>query len=64
MWQHPCQRRQDRPVSPRQARSLDLTLQHGNLMAQDEDLGVLGTVGACEQGEPAEHPQHREVDES
>ena len=62
--QQPGQRGQDRPVSPRQPRCLDLALEHGDLMAQDEDLGVLGTVGAGEQGEPAEHPQHREVSES
>jgi hypothetical protein len=33
-------------------------------MAQDQDLGVLGTVGPGEQGEPAEHAQHRKVCES
>jgi hypothetical protein len=33
-------------------------------MAQDEDLGVLGTVRPGEQGKPAEHAQHRQVRES
>jgi hypothetical protein len=33
-------------------------------MPQDQDLSVLGTVGAREQGKPAEHAQHRQVGES
>jgi hypothetical protein len=33
-------------------------------MTQDQDLGVLGAVRAGEQGEPAEHPQDRQVGES
>jgi hypothetical protein len=39
-------------------------LEHGGLMAQDQDLGVLGAIGPGEQGKPAEHPQHPEVSES
>ena len=42
----------------------DLTLEHGHLVAQDQDLGILSPVGAGDQGEPAEHAEHREVDES
>jgi hypothetical protein len=33
-------------------------------MAQNEDPGVLGAIGAGEQGKPAEHLQHRQVGES
>ena len=55
---------QDRPVGPGQPRCLYLALQHGDLVTQDEDLGVLGTVGAGEQGESAENPEHRQVGES
>jgi hypothetical protein len=33
-------------------------------MAQDQDLRVLGAIGAGKQGEPAEYPEHREVGES
>ena len=62
--QQPGQRGQDRPVSPRQSRSLDLALEHGDLMAQDQDLGVLGAVGPGKQGEPAEHAEHRQIGES
>ena len=58
------QRGQDRPVSPGQPRRLDLPLEHGDLVTQDQDLGVLGAVGAGEQGQPAEHAQGREVGES
>jgi hypothetical protein len=61
--QQPGQRDQDRPVSPRQPRRLDLALEHGELVAQEQDLGVLGAVGAGEQGKPAEHAQHRHVGE-
>ena len=34
------------------------------LVTQDEDLGVLGAVGAGGQGKPAEYPEHRQVGES
>jgi hypothetical protein len=62
--QQPGQRGQDGPISPRQLRSLDLALEHGDLVAQDEDLGVLAPVGPGEQGEPAEYAQYRQVGES
>jgi hypothetical protein len=58
------QRSQDRPVCPRQPRRLDLTLKNGELMAQDQDLGVLAALRPGEQGKPAEYPKHREVGES
>ena len=47
------------PVSPGQPRTLDLALEHGDLMAQDQDLRVLGPVGPGEQGEPAKYPNQR-----
>ena len=62
--QQPGQRGQHRPVGPRQPRGLDLALEDGNLVPQDQDLRVLGTVRAGEQGKPAEHAQHRQVGES
>jgi hypothetical protein len=62
--QQPGQRGQDRPLGPRQPRSLDLPLKHGNLLAQDQDLRVLGALGPGQQGEPAEYPEHREAGES
>jgi len=60
---NPGQRGQDRPVGPREPRCPGLALEHGDLVAQDEDLGVLGAVGPGEQGEPAEHAEHRQVGE-
>jgi hypothetical protein len=51
-------------VDPRQLRRLDLVLEDGDLVAQDEDLGILGALGPGEQGEPAEHAQHRKIGES
>ena len=59
--QQPGQRGQDRAISPGQPRGFDLALEHGDLVAQDQDLGVLGAVGTGEQGEPAEYPEHRKV---
>jgi hypothetical protein len=38
-----------------------LALEHEELIAQDQDLGVLGAVGPGEQGEPAEDTEHRQV---
>jgi hypothetical protein len=54
----------DCPVGPGQPWGLDLALEHGDLMAHDEDLGVLGAVGAGQQSEPAEHAEHHQVSES
>jgi hypothetical protein len=62
--QQPGQRGQHRAVGPRQPGGLDLPLEDSNLVAQDQDLRVLGTAGPREQGEPAEHLQHREVNKS
>ena len=39
----------------------DLALEHGHLMAQDQDLRVLSTVGPGEQDEPAEDAKHRHI---
>jgi len=62
--QQPGQPSQDRPVSPGQPRCSSMTLENGDLVAQDEDLGILGAVGAGEQGKPAEHAQYRQIGES
>jgi hypothetical protein len=44
--------------------SFDLALEHGDLVPQDENLGVLGLAGPGDQGEPAEHAQYSLVGES
>jgi len=41
-----------------------LALEDSDLVAQDEDLGVFGVVGAGKQGKPAEYSEHRKVSES
>jgi hypothetical protein len=38
-------------------------LERSELMAQDQDFGVLGAVGPGQQGEPAEYAQHRQIGE-
>jgi hypothetical protein len=62
--QQPGQRGQDRPVSPRQPRGPGLALEHGDLVAQDQDLGVLDAVGPGQQGQPAEHAEYRQIADS
>jgi hypothetical protein len=62
--QQPGQRCQGRPVGPGQPGSLDLALENGDLVPQDQDLGVLGVIRPGEQGEPAEHAERRQVGES
>jgi hypothetical protein len=62
--QQPGQRGQHCPAGPRQPRGLDLPPEDGNLVAQDEDLRVLDTIRAGEQGKPAKQAQHREISES
>ena len=41
-----------------------MALENGELVAQDEDLRVLGAVGAGEQGKPAEDAEHRQITDS
>jgi hypothetical protein len=55
---------QDRAIGPGQLRRPGLALEHGELVAQQEDLGVLGPVGTGKQGKPAEDAQHRQITES
>jgi hypothetical protein len=42
----------------RYGRGLDLTLEHGDPVAQDQDLRVLGAIGPGEQRKPAIHAQY------
>ena len=52
------------PGRPGQPRCPDLALEHGDLVPQEEDLGILGPVGAGEQGKPAEHAEHCQISQS
>ena len=60
-WQQPGQRGPDRPVSPTTASVPQHCVEHGELVAQEEDLGVLGAIQPGEQGKPAEDAEHRYV---
>jgi hypothetical protein len=59
--QQPRQRGQHRTIRPRQPRPADLAAQHGHLMPQYDDLDVLRGVGSGQQRQPAQHPQHAQV---
>ena len=52
------------PVSPVRLRAGDLAAEDRNLMTQYEDLHVFGGVAAGEQGQPAERPDHEQVEEA
>ena len=39
-------------------------VEHGDLMAQEQDLGVLRAVGMGQQRQPAGHAEHHQVSES
>jgi len=42
--EQPGQSTDDRTVGPRQPRRAGVALEHGELVAQDQDLGVLGQI--------------------
>jgi hypothetical protein len=52
------------PVCPRRPRSGDLPAQHGQLMAQDEDLRVLRRAAAGDQAEPTHRSTQDQVQQS
>jgi hypothetical protein len=52
-WQQPSQRGQNCAVGPVQPRPGDLAAQDRDLMAEDQDLGVLGRLAAAQQVQPA-----------
>jgi hypothetical protein len=54
----------DGPVWPEGAWSADLSAQDRDLVAQDEDLGVLGCLRSGQQSEPAEELAEDQVEES
>jgi hypothetical protein len=52
LWEEAGQRREDGPVWPGGAWSVDLSAQDRDLVAQDEDLGVLGCLRSGQLSEP------------
>jgi hypothetical protein len=55
---------QDCSIRPAGSRSADVTAKHGDFVAQDEDLEVLGCGVAGEQPQPAEHCDRDQVQQS
>src|SRR6266545_4401330 len=62
-WQHPAERRQKRPISLRQLRTSDLTLQHPQLMAQQQDLDLLLPLRTEAENDQLEQPPQRPVEQ-
>jgi hypothetical protein len=62
--QQPGQRGEHGTVSPVRPRARGLTSQHRDLMPEDQDLRVLSGVTARQEHQPAEHPDHEQVDET
>ena len=63
-WQQPGQRRQDCPVGPVRPGPGDLTTEHRDLMTEHHDLRLFGRLAATEQHQPAEYPDHDQVEQA
>jgi hypothetical protein len=61
--EHAADRREQGSVGGLEPGTWDLAAQHGELVAQDKDLQVLGGVAAGEQGEQQDGAAQREVGE-
>jgi hypothetical protein len=55
---------QDRPLRPAGPRSADLTAQHRDFMAQDQNLHVLDGATASKQPQPAKHRDTDQIQQS
>jgi hypothetical protein len=62
--QQPAQRAEEGAVDPGERRAGVAAAQHRDLVAQQQDLEVLGSVSPGEQHEPAEDAAQHEVCES
>jgi hypothetical protein len=62
--QQPGQCRKHRPIRPRQARSVHLTAQHGDLVAQHEDFRVFRLCAAGQQPEPGQDLPEDQIQQS
>jgi hypothetical protein len=63
-WKHPGQRRQDRPVSPVLLGPNDLTPENGYFVTEHHNLRILGRLAAAQQHQPAEDPDHDQVEQA
>jgi hypothetical protein len=59
-----AQRTEQGTVDPAQHRARVVSAQHGDFVTEDQDLDVLGCVGAGEQYQPAQHAGEQQVHES
>ena len=59
-----AQRAEDGAIEPGHYRAWVVSTQHGDLVAEHHDLDVLGCIGSSEQGQPAQHADEHQVDES
>jgi hypothetical protein len=62
--QQPRQSGDHRTVSPVRLGAGDLAAQDRDLMPQDQHLHVFRGVAAREQRQPAEHPDHEQIEEA
>jgi len=62
--QQPGQGGEHGTIRPARPRTRDLPTQDRDLMPQDQDLRVLGGVAADQERQPAEHPDHEQVDKT
>ena len=62
--QEPDQRGEDRPVGPVQPGPRLGSAQHGDLVAQHEQFGVLGRCRTAEQSQPAAEPDEHQVEQA
>ena len=62
--EQPGQCRQDRPVGPVRLGPGHLAAEHHHLLAQRQDLRVLGRLTAAQQDQPANDPDHDQVQQT
>ena len=62
--QQPRQGDYHRPVSPVRFRVGDLAAQNRDFVPEHQNLHVLGNIAAGEERQPAERPDHEQIDEA
>jgi len=63
-WQQVGQRSHDGTAGPARRGPGDLTAEHRDLMTEHHDFRVLGCLAAAKQRQPAEDPDHDQVDQA
>jgi hypothetical protein len=59
--QQPVRRGQHGPIRPGRPDPTDLAAQHGDFMPQHQQLCCLGGIAPGKESEPAEHPNHDQI---